>query len=224
MRIRSIVVCAGTALIALALVGCSSSGNTSQSGSAPNSSAVSGTTAAAASTSSAATGTTGTLTPGVLTIVFPDFPYPGMAEGSNPSKPTGGYFVDVANKLAKQMHLKIKYEGIDFNAMIGGQAKNYDIAMDSFSITPDRQKKFDMTIPIYSDHIGLMTKKSTNTSTATVIRNLTLGSCGGCDTFHYITTVIKPHKTPRALTKTWKSTWHSRTGRSVALWAIYRPF
>jgi len=184
MSIRRVIACIGAVAIASALVGCSSSGNSDKNTTGTNS-------------GSPASGVSGTVTAGVLTIAFPDFPYPGMAEGSNPSDPTGGYFVDVAKSLAKSMNLDLKFEGIDFNAMIGGQAKNYDIAMDSFSITPDRQQKFDMTIPIYSDHVGIVTNKSANASTVDDIRNMTLGSCGGCDTFQYITTVIKPHKTPR---------------------------
>ena len=190
MGIRRAIALVGAGLIAASLAACSSSGGGTDSN---TSSAAPGSQTAPASAAPVA----GTLTPGVLTIAFPDFPYPGMAEGDKPTDPTGGYFIDVAEALAKQMNLKVKYEGIDFNAMIGGQAKNYDIAMDSFSITPDRQKKFDMTIPIYSDHVGIATKKSTNASTAEDIRNLVLGSCGGCDTFAYITDVIKPHKTPR---------------------------
>ncbi|MGW4424226.1 transporter substrate-binding domain-containing protein [Streptosporangium sp. NPDC004631] len=137
-----------------------------------------------------------TVKPGVLTVVFADFPYAGFIDGSDPTAPTGGYFVDLTEKIGKELGLKVEYNKIDFTAMIGGQAKNYDISADTFSILPERVEKFDMTIPIWSDHIAIATKKGVDASTADKIRDLKLGSCGACDTSQYINKVIKPNVKP----------------------------
>lgn len=137
-----------------------------------------------------------TLKPGVLTVVFADFPYAGFIDGSDPTAPTGGYFVELSEKIGKELGLKVEYNKIDFTAMIGGQAKNYDISADTFSILPERVQKFDMTVPIWSDHIGIATKKGVDTSTADKVRGLKLGSCGACDTAQYINNVIKPTVKP----------------------------
>jgi polar amino acid transport system substrate-binding protein len=138
-----------------------------------------------------------TMVPGTLTVAIPDFPYPGFIEGTDPTAPVGGYYVDMANDLGKQLGLKVAWVPADFTAFISGQFTAYDIAADSFSITPVRLEKFTMTDPVYSYHQGLMTKKGVPVSTKDEIRNLVLGSCGACDTFQFIVDVIKPTKEPR---------------------------
>ena len=138
-----------------------------------------------------------TMVPGTLTVAIPDFPYPGFIEGTDPTAPTGGYYVDMANDLGKQLGLKVAWVPADFTAFISGQFTAYDIAANSFSITPVRLEKFTMTDPVYTYHQGLMTKKGVPVSTKDEIRNLVLGSCGACDTFQFIVEVIKPTKEPR---------------------------
>ena len=138
-----------------------------------------------------------TIEPGTLTVAIPDFPYPGFLEGTDPTAPTKGYYVDMANDLAKRLGLKVKWIPADFTAFISGQFTAYDIAADSFSITPVRLEKFTMTEPVYAYHEGLMTKKGVPVATRDQIRNLVLGACGACDTFQFIVNVIKPTKEPR---------------------------
>jgi len=138
-----------------------------------------------------------TVTPGKLTVAIPDFPYIGFIEGTDPTAPTGGYYVDMANALGAELGLEVVWVPADFAAFISGQFTAYDIAADSFSITPVRQEKFNMTEPVYSYHQGLMTKKGVPVATQDDIKNLVLGSCGACDTFQFITTVIQPNKEPR---------------------------
>jgi polar amino acid transport system substrate-binding protein len=138
-----------------------------------------------------------TYEPGTLTVAIPDFPYPGFLEGTDPTAPAGGYYVDLANEIGKELGLKVKWVPADFTAFISGQFKAYDVAADSFSITPVRQEKFNMTDVVYSYHEGLMTKKGVAVATEDDIKNLRLGSCGACDTFQFITNTIKPNKEPR---------------------------
>ena len=130
-------------------------------------------------------------------MAIPDFPYPGFLEGTDPTAPTKGYYVDMANDLASRLGLKVKWVPADFTAFISGQFTAYDIAANSFSITPVRLEKFTMTEPVYSYHQGLMTKKGVPVSTQDEIKNLVLGACGACDTFQFIVNVIKPNKEPR---------------------------
>lgn len=138
-----------------------------------------------------------TMEPGVITLAIPDFPYPGFIEGTDPTAPTGGYYVDMANDMAQRLGVKIKWIPADFTALISEQFKGYDVSVDSFSITPVRLEKFSMTEPVYAYHQGLMTKKGVKVDTADDIRNLVLGSCGTCDTFQFITNTIQPNKEPR---------------------------
>lgn len=138
-----------------------------------------------------------TLVPGTLTVAIPDFPYIGFIEGTDPTAPTGGYYVDMANELGKELGLKIVWVPADFTAFISGQFTAYDIAADSFSITPVRLEKFNMSDPVYSYHQALMTKNGVAVSTQDDIKNLVLGTCGGCDTFQFIVDIVQPKKEPR---------------------------
>lgn len=138
-----------------------------------------------------------TLTPGKLTVAIPDFPYIWFIEGTDPTAPTGGYYVDMANALGAELGLEVVWVPADFTAFISGQFTDYDISADSFSITPVRQEKFNMTDPVYTYHQGIMTKKGVPVATEDDIKNLVLGSCGACDTFQFIQEVIKPNKEPR---------------------------
>lgn len=135
---------------------------------------------------------------GKLTVVFPHFPHAGFVEGTDPTNPDGGYWVDLANKLGEDLGLEVQFDRIDFTAMIGGQAKNYDITATTLSFLPERVEAFDMTMPLWVDHLGIVTRKGTKASTAEEIRELQMGSCAACDTYEIITNVIKPNNAPLA--------------------------
>jgi polar amino acid transport system substrate-binding protein len=155
-------------------------------------------TTPAASSAGSPSASAQTLHSGVLTIVLPDFPYPGYIEGEDPTAPTGGYYVAMSNEIAKRLGVTAKFDKVDFTAMIGGQFKDYDISVDSFSITAERQEKFNMTIPVISYYEGIMTKTGVKVATKEDVQNLVLGACGTCNLFKYITDTIKPTKEPRA--------------------------
>jgi polar amino acid transport system substrate-binding protein len=158
-------------------------------------------TPAPAATSAAVTGAPApvfqTLRPGVLTVVLPDFPYQGYLEGNDPTAPTRGYYVSMVDVLAKKMNLKVVYSKVDFTAFIGGQIKDYDIAVDTFSITPERQQRFSMSEPVVQFYLAIFTKAGVPVATKDDVRKLVLGSGATSVNFKFITDVIKPIKEPR---------------------------
>jgi polar amino acid transport system substrate-binding protein len=59
-----------------------------------------------------------------------------------------GYDVVLLNALAKQMHVKLKIENLDFNGLIPGlQSKKFDMVSVGLSATPERRKAVSFSRP-----------------------------------------------------------------------------
>ena len=119
------------ALAAASVLGaCSSSG--SSSGSSP--------TAAGGGSSAAAAGL---MTPGVLTVGMNLQFKPEMYLSNG--KPAG-YDVDLLNKLAAKLGVKLQIENLDFNGLIPGlQAKKFDLVSVGLTPNPQREQVVDFT-------------------------------------------------------------------------------
>lgn len=207
-----------TAVLLVGLAGCGSSQSPAASSSSSAATSAAATTEAATTSSSAAgpatasgsqsagSGAAGsstqaasyqTLVPGVLTIALPDFPYKGYIEGNDPTSPTDGYYVQMITKIANDMGLKPAFKKVDFTAFIAGQMKDYDVAVDTLSVTPERQQLFEMTVPVVQFYKALFTKEGVAASTKADIQDMVLGSGSTSVNFKFITEQIKPTKEPR---------------------------
>lgn len=139
---------------ALLLSGCGS----------PSSSSTGKSTPAVKSGSAGATGQSlGLTTPNVLTVCS-DTSYPPM-ESSDPNNP-GQYIgadVDLANALAKQMHLSsAKIVNTSFDSIIPAlDAKRCDVIMSSMSDTPARAKVVNFIDYMVGEEAILVDKSST---------------------------------------------------------------
>lgn len=64
----------------------------------------------------------------------------------------GGYDVDVANALCKQMQVKCEIDAQDWDGIIPGLlSKKYDAVVAGMSITPERQEQVDFTEPYFAN-------------------------------------------------------------------------
>lgn len=91
--------------------------------------------------------TTKTITPGVLTVgsdtTYPPFEF--MEEG----KPVG-FDVDLATEIAKRLGLKLNYVSTAWDGIFPALAVHkFDMVMSSVTITEDRKKEMDFSIPYY---------------------------------------------------------------------------
>lgn len=144
---------AGIFTATLILSGCGSSTSTSSTKATP------------VQKSGGATGATqslGLVTPNILTVCS-DTSYPPM-ESSDPNNP-GHYIgadVDLANALAKQMHLSsAKIVNTSFDSIIPAlDAKRCDVIMSSMSDTPQRAKVINFVDYMVGEEAILVNKSS----------------------------------------------------------------
>lgn len=179
-RIRSTASVAALLMLAGVVSACGSSKSSSDTTtSAGNSGAGSTTTTAAATTTAAPSGgtcktaadayvkTVGDVksfkpaTPDTLTLVT-SLPGPGFFEGSDtdPTKIKSGYEYDIAVAMEKAFGLhKLVIENKPFDAIVAGQVTNYDVALSQISITCDRAKVVDFSMPYFQSNQGVLVKK-----------------------------------------------------------------
>src|SRR5262249_1381151 len=112
------------------------------------------------------TGTKGSipLTPakaGQLTVEV-NLPGPGWWNGNTPDDIKDGYEYCMAANIAHRAGLdKVAVVNVAWDALVAGQTKDFDLALSQISITDERKKVVDFSIPYFSSDIGVMVKKGT---------------------------------------------------------------
>lgn len=144
---------------AAVLAACGSSGGSGGSGGSTGSS---GAPAGGSSTTAAAIGL---MKPGVLTVGMNLQFKPEMYLDNG--KPAG-YDVDLLNKLAASLGVKLDIQNLDFNGLIPGlQSKKFDLVSVGLTPNPDREKVVDFTRS-YVPYASILAIKVSNNSPATI--------------------------------------------------------
>lgn len=100
---------------------------------------------------------------------YPPFNY------TNSDGSLGGFDIDVANALCKQMNAKCDIVAQDWDGIIPGLlAQKYDAVIAGMSITPERQEKVDFTEPYFANTMVWLTSTNGKFDPKN-IQNLTLG-------------------------------------------------
>ena len=63
---------------------------------------------------------------------------------------------------------------VAWDALVAGQTKNYDLALSQATITDERKKVVDFSVPYFSSDIGVLVKKGTNVDSSS-IKGLRIG-------------------------------------------------
>jgi polar amino acid transport system substrate-binding protein len=149
---RGALAIAGLAAVSV-LAACSSSASSSGSSSTP---------AAGGGSSPAAAGL---MTPGVLTVGMNLQFKPEMYLSNG--KPAG-YDVDLLNKLAAKLGVKLQIENLDFNGLIPGlQAKKFDLVSVGLTPNPQREQVVDFTRS-YVPYASVLAVKQSDNSPAEI--------------------------------------------------------
>jgi polar amino acid transport system substrate-binding protein len=100
------------------------------------------------------------VTADTLTVVT-SLPGPGFWDGSNddPTKITGGYEYEIAQKLQQAFGLKhLVTRNENFDSITAGTVTKYDLSLTQASITCDRAKAVTFSIPYFASTQGILMK------------------------------------------------------------------
>jgi len=89
-----------------------------------------------------------------------NLPAVGWWNGDTPDTIKDGYEYCMAANIAHRAGLdKVKVVNVAWDALVAGQTKDFDLALSEISITDERKKVVDFSVPYFSSDIGVMTKK-----------------------------------------------------------------
>ena len=79
-----------------------------------------------------------------------NLPAPGFWDAESPDDVTGGFEYDMAVEAAKRLGLSkgVKVVNVSFDTLVAGQAKGFDVALSQVTITEDRAKVVDFSVPV----------------------------------------------------------------------------
>src|SRR5262249_11731698 len=130
---------------------------------------------------------------GVLTVEV-NLPSPGWWNGDTPETIKDGYEYCMAANIAHRAGLDdVKVVNVAWDALVAGQTKGFDLALSEISITDERKKVVDFSIPYFSSDIGVLVKKGTKVD-ASSIRDMRIGVQGGTTGADFVTNILKPNK------------------------------
>jgi polar amino acid transport system substrate-binding protein len=96
---------------------------------------------------------------GQLTVET-NLPGPGWFNGDTPESIKDGYEYCFAANIAHRAGLdNLKVVNVAWDALVAGQTKDFDLALSQISITDERKKVVDFSIPYFSSDIGVLAKK-----------------------------------------------------------------
>lgn len=112
---------------------------------------------------------------GVLTVAT-NLPAPGFWNGDDPSQITGGFEYGIAQELAERLGLDdVRVVNVSFDALVAGQARDFDVAFSQVTITDERAEVVDFTEPYYSSDQGVMVRKGTDVPDLAAAKRLRWG-------------------------------------------------
>jgi polar amino acid transport system substrate-binding protein len=96
---------------------------------------------------------------GQLTVEV-NLPAPGFWNGDTPDAIKDGFEYCMAANIANRIGLdKVAVVNVAWDALVAGQTKNYDLALSQATITDERKKVVDFSVPYFSSDIGVLVKK-----------------------------------------------------------------
>ncbi|HEX9259570.1 MAG TPA: ABC transporter substrate-binding protein, partial [Acidimicrobiales bacterium] len=134
-----------------------------------------------------------------LTIVT-SLPGPGFWNGSDsdPTKITDGYEYDMAKLLQEKLGMKnLEVRNENFDAIVAGQAGEYDLALSQVTITDERAKVVDFTTPYFASDQGVFVKAGTKVPDLAAAKKLLWGVQTATTGLDFVTGTIKPDKEPQ---------------------------
>ncbi len=112
--------------------------------------------------------------PGQLTVAV-SLPAPVWWNGNTPDTIKDGMEYCLAAEVAwRAGYDKLKVVAVDFVPLVSGQTSGFDLALSEISITEERKKAVDFSVPYFNSDIGVLTRADNPVDEKT-IRKVTVG-------------------------------------------------
>ena len=137
-----------------------------------------------------------TVTPGKLTIATGNPAYTPWVIDDKPESGKG-FEAAVAYKVAEKMGFKksdVKWVRTTFDSAIAPGAKDWDMNIQQFSITPERKKAVDFSPSYYNSAQAVVVRKDSKFANATTLAELkkaTIGAMVGSTSYDFAKKIIK---------------------------------
>ncbi len=103
-------------------------------------------------------------------------PAPGWFNGDDPAKIEDGYEYCMAANIAHLAGLKkVVVANVDFDQMVSGGTKDFDLGLAEISITEKRKQVVDFSIPYFASDIGVLVKKDSKVASTDDLKKVKLG-------------------------------------------------
>jgi polar amino acid transport system substrate-binding protein len=130
---------------------------------------------------------------GQLTVEV-NLPAPGWWNGDTPETIADGFEYCMAANIAHRAGFdKVAVVNVGWDALVAGQTRGYDLALSQASITDERKKVVDFSVPYFNSDIGILVKKGAKIDGSS-IKNAAIGvqeSTTGAD---FVQQKLKPSK------------------------------
>lgn len=137
-----------------------------------------------------------TLVAGALSV-RPNLPAPGYWNGDSPDSIQDGFEYCMAANMAYRAGLdRVLVVTRSFAQVITGRAGGFDIALSEITITDERSKVVNFTVPYFDSDQGVLVRAGTRVDRNS-IRQLRLGAELATTTVPFILSRIKPVQPPR---------------------------
>jgi polar amino acid transport system substrate-binding protein len=131
--------------------------------------------------------------PGQLTVEV-NLPAVGWWNGDTPETIKDGYEYCMAANIAHRAGLdKVKVLNVAWDALVAGQTKDFDLALSEISITDERKKVVDFSVPYFSSDIGVMVKKGASIDESS-IKKAQIGVQQATTGADFVANTLKPEK------------------------------
>ena len=121
-----------------------------------------------------------------------NLPAPGWNNGDTPEAIKDGYEYCLAANVAWRLGIdKLVVKHVDFDALVAGQTKDFDIALSQISITDKRKEVVQFSVPYFDSDVGVLVKKGKKVESGDM-KGLRLGVQQGTTGADFVAEQIKP--------------------------------
>jgi polar amino acid transport system substrate-binding protein len=121
-----------------------------------------------------------------------NLPAPGWNNGDTPETIKDGYEYCLAANIAWRVGLdKVKLVNVDFDALVAGNTKDFDIALSQISITDKRKEVVRFSTPYFDSDVGVLAKKGKKIESGTM-KGLRIGVQQGTTGTDFVNDTLKP--------------------------------